>query len=211
VVVSADGAFDLSPRHLAVVEGAWHLTEASAAILAGGKSSRMGQDKSLLPVSGKPLIRHIYEQLSSRFDEILISTNEPENHAFLGVRTVPDRVPGKGPLMGIASAVDAARHERVFVTACDIPVIDHETIARMLVLAENFDCVIPMSPNGHEPLFAVYRKSAVPAMHDVLGTGERRISAVFPRVRTHFHDLGRAPWYRNLNTREDVAAFLAAR
>ena len=171
----------------------------------------MGQDKSLLPVSGKPLIRHIYEQLSRRFDEILISTNEPEKHAFLGARSVPDLVPGRGPLMGIASAVEAARHERVFVTACDIPVIDLGTVARMLILAEDFDCVIPMSPNGHEPLFAVYRKSAVPAMHDVLGTGERRISAVFPRVRTHFYDLGRAPWYRNLNTREDVAAFLGAR
>ena len=109
---------------------------------------------------GKPLIHHIYGQLSSRFDEILISTNEPGKHAFLGARTVPDRVPGKGPLMGIASAVEAARHERVFVTACDIPVIDLDTVARMLVLAEDFDCVIPMSSVGHEPLFAVYRKSA---------------------------------------------------
>ena len=211
VVVSADGAFDLSPRHLAVVEGAWRLTEASAAILAGGKSSRMGQDKSLLPVNGAPLIRRIYEQLASRFDEILISTNQPEKHSFLGARTVPDRVPGKGPLMGIASAVEAARHERVFVTACDIPVIDLDTVARMLVLAEDFDCVIPMSSVGHEPLFAVYRKSALPAMRDVLEAGERRISAVFPRVRTRFYDLEHAPWYRNLNTREDVAAFLGVR
>jgi molybdopterin-guanine dinucleotide biosynthesis protein A len=171
----------------------------------------MGQDKSLLPVNGAPLIRRIYEQLASRFDEILISTNQPEKHSFLGTRTVPDRVPGKGPLMGIASAVEAARHERVFVTACDIPVIDLDTVARMLVLAEDFDCVIPMSSVGHEPLFAVYRKSALPAMHDLLEAGERRISAVFPRVRSRFYDLGRAPWYRNLNTREDVAAFLGVR
>jgi len=210
-VVSADGAFDLSPRHLTVIDGAWHLAEASAVILAGGKSSRMGRDKSLLPVSGRPLIHHIYEQLLSRFDDVLISTNEPEKYAFLGAPTVADRAPGKGPLMGIASAVEAARHERVFVTACDIPVIDLDTVARMLVLAEDFDCVIPMSSVGHEPLFAVYRKSAIPAMRGVLETGERRISAVFPRVRTRFYDLGRAPWYRNLNTQEDVAAFVAAR
>jgi len=211
VVVSADGAFDLNPRHLTVVDGAWHLAEASAAILAGGKSSRMGQDKSLLPVNGKPLIHHIYEQLLGQFDEILISTNEPEKHAFLGARTVPDRVPGKGPLMGIASAVEAARHDRVFVIACDIPVIDLDTAKRMLALAEDFDCVIPMSPAGHEPLFAVYRKSALRAMREVLEAGERRISAIFPRVRTHLFDLGHAPWYRNLNTREDVATFLGER
>jgi molybdopterin-guanine dinucleotide biosynthesis protein A len=68
-----------------------------------------------------------------------------------------------------------------------------------------------MSSVGHEPLFAVYRKSALPAMRDVLEAGERRISAIFPRVRTRFYDLGRAPWYRNLNTRDDFAAFLGAR
>lgn len=211
MIVSAEGAFDLKPHHITVLDGVWHLAEASAVILAGGKSSRMGLDKSLLPVNGAPLIRRIYEQLAKRFDEILVSTNDPEKLAFLGARTVPDRVPGKGPLMGIGSAVEMARHERVFVTACDIPVIDLDSVARMLVLAEDCDCVIPMSAVGHEPLFAVYRKSAVPAMRDVLATGERRISAIFPRVRTRFYDLGYAPWFRNLNTREDVAAFLGGR
>ena len=211
LVLSADGRFDPDPRHIAVVDGTWHLAEASAAILAGGKSSRMGQDKSLLPLNGVPLIRRIYEQLAHRFDEVLISTNEPEKYAFLPARAVRDLAPGQGPLMGIASAAAAAAHERVFVTACDIPVVDLNTVSRMLVLADDCDCVIPMSFVGHEPLFAVYRKSAVPAMHDALDAGERRISAVFPRVRTRFYDLGYAPWYRNLNTREDVAAFLGTR
>jgi molybdopterin-guanine dinucleotide biosynthesis protein A len=208
LVRSSDGAFDPGPRHLAVLDGTWRLVEASAAVLAGGKSSRMGQDKSLLPVNGTPLIRRIYEQLLNRFDDVVISTNDSERHAFLGARTVPDRVPGRGPLMGIASAVQAARHERVFVIACDIPVIDLDTVTRMLVIAQDADCVIPVSSVGYEPLFAIYRKSALPAMRDVLETGERRISAIFPRVRTRFYDLGCAPWYRNLNTREDVAAFL---
>jgi molybdopterin-guanine dinucleotide biosynthesis protein len=52
MVVSTGDGFDLNPRHLAVVDGVWRLLEASAAILAGGKSSRMGQDKSLLLVGG---------------------------------------------------------------------------------------------------------------------------------------------------------------
>ena len=211
VVVSTGHGFDLNLRHLAVMDGVWRLVEASAAILAGGKSSRMGQDKSLLPVNGKPLIRHIYRQLLGQFDDILVSTNDPAKHAFLGARSVPDREPGQGPLAGIASAVEAARHERVFVVACDIPVIDLDTAKRMMVLAEDFDCVIPRSSVGHEPLFAVYRKSALPAIRAVLEAGERRISAIFPRVRTHLFDLGPAPWYRNLNTPEDVATFLKER
>ena len=208
VIVSANGGFDLNPRHLVVVDGTWRLAEASAAILAGGASSRMGQDKSLLPLGGKPLIRSIHEQLLQWFDDILIGTNEPSRLAFLGGRIVADLVPGQGPLMGIRSVVEAARHQRVFVTACDIPVIDLDTVVRMLVLAERFDCVIPRSAAGLEPLFAVYRKSAIPAMREALTAGERRISVIFPRVRTGYCDLGRARWYRNLNTREDVDAFL---
>ncbi len=211
VVVSADRAFDLDLRHLGVVDGEWHLAEASAVILAGGASSRMGQDKSLMLVDGKPLIQRVWEQLSGRFGDILISTNERKKYAFLEARCVPDLVPGSGPLMGIRTAVEAARHDRIFVTACDIPVMDDDTVEKMLVLAEDFDCVVPRSRVGHEPLFAVYRKSAIPAMCDVLDSGERRISAVFPRVRTHAFDLGPAEWYRNLNTREDLAAYLDSR
>lgn len=211
IVVSSGSAFDLDLRNLAVVDGEWHLAEASAVILAGGASSRMGRDKSLVLVDGKPLIQKVREQLSLRFDDVLISTNDGGKYAFLGARCVPDLQPGNGPLMGIRTALEAARHDRVFVTACDIPVVDDDTVERMLVLAEDFDCVVPRTRVGHEPLFAVYRRSAIPAMCDVLASGERRIRAVFPRVRTHVFDLGPAEWYRNLNTSEDLAAFLESR
>lgn len=171
----------------------------------------MGQDKSLMPFDGMPLIQRVREQLIGRFGDVLISTNEKEKYAFLEARCVPDLLPGHGPLMGIRSALEVARHDRVFVTACDIPVIDLDLVERMLVLAEDFDCVIPRSRIGHEPLFAVYRKSSIRAMCDMLDSGECRISAVFPKVRTHAFDLGPAEWYRNLNTREDVAAYVDSR
>jgi molybdopterin-guanine dinucleotide biosynthesis protein A len=208
VIASTDGTFDLHPRHLTPVDGIWHLAEASAAILAGGQSKRMGQDKGLLRIGGSPLVSLIHEQLIGRFDDILVSTNDPDRYAFLGARTVPDAVPETGPLMGIASAVGAARYERVFVVACDIPVIDIETVERMLVLASEYDCVVPLSSAGHEPLFAVYRRSALQAMLDALADGRRRISAIFPRVRMHTYLLGDAPWFRNLNTPADMTAFL---
>jgi molybdopterin-guanine dinucleotide biosynthesis protein A len=210
VVVSDERAFDLDLRHLAVVDGEWHLAEASAVILAGGASSRMGRDKSLMIVGGKPLIQSVWEQLAVRFGDILVSTNDREKVAFLQARSVPDIVPGCGPLMGIRSALEAARNDRVFVTACDIPVIDFDLVERMLVLAQDFDCVIPRSRIGHEPLFAVYRKSSIPAMRDALDSGERRISSVFPKVRTRVFDLGSAGWYRNLNTKEDLAEYLGS-
>ena len=210
VVVSDDGAFDLDLRHLAVLDGTWHLAEASAVILAGGASSRMGADKSLLPVNGTPLVKRLLEQLSERFDDVLVSANDPIKYSFLDARTVPDLVPGNGPLMGIRTAVEAARYDLVFVTACDIPVVDTDTLERLLALAEGYDCVVPRSRLGPEPLFAVYRKSAIPAMRAVLDSGERRIRALFPRVRTRSLDLGTAPWYWNLNTKADLAMFLGS-
>ena len=208
LVTRRNGSFDLDPRHLVPAAGKWHLVEASAAILAGGSSRRMGEDKSLLSIGGKPLIRSIHDQLLCWFNEVLVSTNEPARHGFLGARTVSDLVPGQGPLMGIRSVVEAASHERVFVTACDIPVVHLDTVIDMLLLAERYDCVVARSESGTEPLFAVYGKSALSAMREALEAGERRIDAIFPRVRTAFYDLGTAPWYRNLNTREDLAAFL---
>lgn len=210
VVISPSGSSDLNLQDLVVVEGVWHLAEASVAVLAGGTSSRMGQDKSLVRIGGEPLISLIVRQLRRRFDEILIGSNEPAKYAFLGCRTISDERAGQGPLRGIVSVVEAAQRERVFVVACDIPVIDLATVERLIVLAEQYDCVIPVSPTGREPLFAVYRKSAAPAMHAALDAGERRISAIFPRVRTGFYDLGPAPWYWNLNTQADLAAFVAA-
>jgi hypothetical protein len=83
-----------SPGTWRVVDGTWHLAEASAAILAGGASSRMGQDKSLLPLMAsrssadpRPAVQW--------FDEILISTNEPAKYAFLGARPSPTSCRGR--------------------------------------------------------------------------------------------------------------------
>ncbi len=207
IVVSHGNTFDPSPQQLIVVDGECRLVDASAAILAGGESRRMGRDKSMLLMRGKPLIRHIHDQLLPYFDEILISTNAPEKYAFLGARTVSDWVPGQGPLMGIASAVAEARHEHLFVTACDIPEVDIGTVQRMLVKAADFDCVIGRSPVGHEPLFAVYRKSALPAMREVLEAGGRKISAIFPKVRMRFFEFDDSTWYWNLNTPGDLTDF----
>ena len=89
--------------------------EASAAILAGGRSSRFGSDKALALLDGRPLIEQILAQLDNAFAEVLISCDDTAKFSGLGVPVVADPVPGCGPLMGIASALGRARHERVFV------------------------------------------------------------------------------------------------
>jgi molybdenum cofactor guanylyltransferase len=181
---------------------------ASAIIMAGGQSRRMKTNKALLPLNGRPLIQHIAAQLSGHFDQVLLSANEAETYAFLGLPVIPDHETGHGPLMGIISAVSASRHERNFVVACDIPRVDMDLAVRLVRAAEGADVVVPRGPGGHyEALFAVYCKSALPALKRILERGERQIIQAFPLCRVHELPLPSDNWLANLNTKADYEAF----
>lgn len=208
-LVIFDGrGWDLQPDDVAFAQGRWRLRQqASAIILAGGQSRRMGQDKSLMPLDGQPMIQRLADRLRPLFGELLIGANDPEKYRFLGADVVPDRDPGQGPLMGIASCMARARHELGFVISCDIPDIDADLITEMLKAAEGHDIVIPEWPDGRvEPLFAVYRKTVVPPALELLAGGKRRIADLFDRVKTRRVPMRDTSWYRNVNTIEDYRA-----
>ncbi|MHC4538923.1 MAG: molybdenum cofactor guanylyltransferase, partial [Planctomycetota bacterium] len=176
---------------------------ATAIILAGGDSTRMGQDKTMLPIDGRPMIEHIHEQLRPHFSKMLISSNKPCIHDFLGATVVPDEVTGKGPLMGIASALRASADEVNFVIACDMPGIDIGLVKAMLRQARDYDAVVPtVGPRLHEPLFAVYRKSALSAIEEVLRSGSNRVVDAFGHCKVRYVDVsGRQ--LRNVNTKAE--------
>lgn len=185
--------------------------DASAVVLAGGASSRMGREKSLLDIRGVPLIERVLGQLHGRFPEVLISADEPGRLRFTGVPVITDHSPGQGPLMGILGALDAAARDTVFVVACDIPDIDHSVVSRLLDAAREGDCAVPRRSDGRwEPLFSVWRRSARRAVQEVLSSGRRKIDAAFPLLNLVIVDIGEARWLRNLNTPEDVAAYLGS-
>jgi len=183
IVTARESTFDLDLNRIELVGGEWKLREEAAAIiLAGGGSRRMETDKRMLPVGGRPLIAGICEQLRDSFDEVLVSANDAGRLAFLGLRIIPDRVPGQGPLMGIASSLQASSHELNFVVACDIPHVEIRYVRRMLSEATETgaDIVVPITgERQYEPLFAVYRKSALEAINKVLSSGGRKIADTF--------------------------------
>ena len=209
-IVMFDGeGLDLDPDDIELVRGEWVLRErATAVILAGGNSARMGQDKALLPIGGRPMIEHICDQLRPHFKQILLSANDADKYAFLGVPVVPDKVPGQGPLMGIASALEASAHDLNLVIACDIPGINIDFVRRMLAEAEGYDGVVPVT-NGsrYEPLLALYRKSVLGPIREVLSSGRRRVRDLFELCRINCIELGDAAWLRNLNTVGDYTLF----
>ena len=230
IVVSDGSGFDFDIDRIELADGKWSLpaatkevdkhlgplAEATAIIMAGGDSHRMGIDKSMLPIktahktNPRPIVEVICEQLRGSFDQILISANEVEKLSFLGFEIVPDKTSGQGPLMGIASALEASVNELNFVVACDIPQINLDYVRQMLdeVEKSNADIVIPTtSEDKYEPLFAVYRKSALESLHEVLSSGGRKISDLFTRCKAKYIELGDAEWFINLNTMEEYEEF----
>ena len=199
--------WDFQPERCHFAQGRWFIPfAASAAILAGGQSRRMGQDKSLLPVAGQPMIAHIAAQLQPLFPELLVSSNTPEQHAFLGLPLIADAETGQGPLRGILTCLEAAKNDLLLVTACDIPQLPLAFIGDMLHLARDCDLVIPVGADGrHEPLFAVYRKNLIPTARQILAAGGRRIVELFADHRSVCPELPQGLF--NLNTPDEYQRF----
>ena len=205
VVTFDPTGWDFSPELCSFDKKTWSARfAASAAILAGGQSLRMKQDKGLLPICGQPLIAHIAKQLTPVFPEVLVSSNEKDKYAFLGLPIVADQTPGQGPLMGILSCLKAARYDRVLIVACDIPTIDISFVRQLIRLSQDADIAIPLSEGGrHEPLLAVYRKSVIPRAEALLAGGKRRVVELFDGLVVKKIGMP-SDWYRNLNTPEDL-------
>lgn len=183
--------------------------DAGAIILAGGRSRRIGSDKSLLPIDGRPIIESICEQLHPVVAEIIISANDPERFAFLGLPVIPDEITDQGPLMGIASALRHANHDRNLIVACDIPKMNLACIYRLFEEIGDNDAIMPKTENGYwEPLFAVYRKSILPALDAVLRTERRKITAICQYARVAVLELEDSTWLWNLNTLDDYSGFI---
>jgi len=159
----------------------------SIVIQAGGQSSRMGQDKALMPCLGRPLIARQRELLTGLADELLVTTNHPTDYAFLGLPLHTDLLPGLGPLGGLYTALSAAQRPLVAVIACDMPFVLAALLRAQcdLLLSEDVDVVIPCSRDGMEPLHAVYRRDAcLAAVRAALDAGERKMTAWLSLVRS---------------------------
>ncbi len=181
----------------------------TAIVLAGGRSTRMGvPDKSILPVRGVPMIRHVVSQLESHFGEILIGGGDPDKYSFTGHRVIPDAVEGMGPLMGIWSSLASSGNDLNFITACDIPEINIGFVSNMLELAEGADIVVPVNRvDEYEPLHAIYRKSVIPVADMLLKEKRLKISGLFGLVKTISIPFDGRGWYYNLNTRDEYDSY----
>lgn len=136
----------------------------TALLLAGGRSSRMGRDKALLPhpVSGLPLLAHQAALLRSLpgCGELLLSAPAERAYGLPDARRIDDLSPDAGPLGGVAAGLAVAAHPRVLVLAVDLPFVTREFLGRLLALADDAHGAAPRHPGGaFDPLCAVYSKT----------------------------------------------------
>lgn len=186
---------------------------AAAAILAGGRSRRMGTDKALLLLDGTPLIGHVIARLRPLIPEIMIVGDNAGAYRQFGIPAISDPSPDQGPLAGIRTALVNTAALRVFCCACDMPFLESALVGRLLELAEpGVAAVVPRVRREQEPLCAVYTRDALPAIAAELAAGGRRILNALARMPTRYVEEEELrsfdPELRsfvNVNTPEDLA------
>ena len=192
------------PERIEPYDSSDKIAGVTATILAGGTSSRMGTNKALLKVDGSPIITRTYQTLASLFHEVIIVTNAPEEYAFLPCRKVPDIFPGIGSIGGLHSALAHSSTERTFVTACDMPFVESDTIRYLCELQQSgYDAVIPYSAGGQEPLHAVYSAKCRDLFETAIKGNERKILDILTRMNTRL-----VPWEEIQGISGSVRSFL---
>lgn len=156
--------------------------KASAVILAGGRSSRMGTNKALLEVNGKALIAIQVEELSRQFSEVIIVSNQPWLYANLKATVITDQYPGLGPLAGIHAGLKAAANEVIFLVPCDMPFISAAVGTQLLSRLGGADGLILERDGKLEPLYGLYTKRCLPVIEEFLRAKRLKVIDFYPRL-----------------------------
>ncbi|WP_371379972.1 molybdenum cofactor guanylyltransferase [Sporomusa aerivorans] len=183
----------------------------SGIILAGGRSSRMGRDKTLLPFDNETLIERTVKKLINFTDEVIVASNSTAKYNFAGIREVPDLYPGMGPLAGMHAGLLAARNQYSFIVSCDMPLFTIELAKYLLARREGYDVIAPELKNCWEPLCAVYSRNCIGAMEQCLQAGISKVYLFYPQVKVlkvaerELETVGNLEeLFLNLNTPEDL-------
>ncbi len=161
--------------------------EASLIILTGGESRRMGREKGLMSVGGKPLIRSITEELRPLFSETIIVSRHGQygNWNDYADRVVSDPEPyrGKGPLAGLLAGIQSSTSPRLFLTAGDMPFVSSDLASYLMSrLHSPYQAVIPSVKSRIHPLFAAYHADCARDVELLLQQESYRMMDLFSRI-----------------------------
>ena len=148
-------------------------------LLAGGRSRRMGRDKRALELEGSSLLQRSLSVIGKLFSEVLVVTAAPEPGIVPpGSRQVTDLIPNCGSLGGLMTGLSHASHQRVFVAACDMPLLNPDVIRWLCQVDPEADVVIANPAQGIQPMHAVYSKQCLPWLESMAKEGRLKIQDI---------------------------------
>jgi molybdopterin-guanine dinucleotide biosynthesis protein A len=148
-------------------------------VLTGGRSSRMGRDKGLLPIEGSVLVERTAERVRAAAGSVTL-VGAPERYASLGLAVAPDLIEDCGPIGGLYTALKMTSADWNLLVACDMPGITAGFLGELLAAARErgSTCLVPQTESGLHPLCAVYHRRAGGA-----------VESAIERKRFKMHDL----------------------
>jgi molybdenum cofactor guanylyltransferase len=154
----------------------------NAIVLAGGKSARMGVDKGLMPLSGKPMISYVLEVLEPLSDRILIVSNQEEYTQF-GHPVFKDEYRDKGPLAGIYSGLLNSTTAHNIVVGCDVPFVSEALLNHLIKAHLHFDVTVPIHNGKTEQLMGIYAKNCLPVFQAQIEANELKIKTANRKLK----------------------------
>ena len=166
-------------------------TNVSGAILAGGKSRRMGVEKAFIELGGSTIVERVIDAIGQVVSEIIIVTNDPEDFIHvkaqyirdLPIDIVKDIHRGIGALGGLHSGLYHASEDRVFVCACDMPFMNPDLVRFIVKALDKNDAAVPVVQGFFEPLLAAYSKRCIDSIEGEIKKGERQILSFYDSVK----------------------------
>lgn len=181
----------------------------TAFVLVGGESVRMGRDKALLPYRTGTLAGYVAEQARCAAGSVTL-VGSPERYSRLGFPVIADLDPGRGPLGGIVTALEASTAAWNLILACDMPNASATFLASLLdavnAAPATCECIAPERGGRLEPLCAVYHRRSLPSLRAALAAGELKLQNVLRQLNLLRWAVDEPYWFRNVNTPEDWKA-----
>jgi molybdenum cofactor guanylyltransferase len=188
-------------------------------VLCGGKSTRMGTSKAMLPFGPETMLQRVVRLLSTVVSPIVAVAAVDQELPNLppDIIVTRDENEGRGPLEGLRAGLKAlpASVDAAYVTSCDVPLLETGFVRQMIDLARGFDIAVMEIDGFTHPLSAVYRRATLPRVEDLLANNRLRPVFLFDAVNTRRvkpEEMTADPelrTLRNLNTREDYERALA--
>jgi len=153
-------------------------------ILAGGASKRMGnKNKALLKIGEKSIIERVLDAISVVVPQVILITNSPEQFTRLNCPSYRDILPGNGPLGGIYTGLINSTTNYDLVVACDMPFIQSQLLRFLINYSQDYDIVIPSTPDGYHPLCAIYSKACIDPIEKLVNDGSLKVTNLFNYVK----------------------------